>query len=157
VLKAPLERYRIVHFATHAVIDDRHPELAGVLLSFLRSDGSPQDGFLRLHDIYALRLAADLVVLSACQTAVGPEVRGEGMVGLVRGFMSAGAARVVASLWKVDDAATAALMTEVYTALLRDGLAASAPLRRAQMHLWQHPRWQAPFYWGAFQLQGEWR
>ena len=157
VLKAPLERYRIVHFATHAVIDDRHPELAGVLLSFLRSDGSPQDGFLRLHDVYALRLAADLVVLSACQTAVGPEVRGEGMVGLVRGFMSAGAARVVASLWKVDDAATAALMTEFYTALLRDGLSASAALRRAQMHLWQHPRWHAPFYWAAFQLQGDWR
>jgi tetratricopeptide (TPR) repeat protein len=157
VLNTPLERYRILHFATHAVIDDRHPELAGVLLSLLTPDGSPQDGFLRLHDIYGLRLSADLVVLSACQTAVGPEIRGEGMVGLVRGFMSAGAARVVASLWKVDDEATALLMREFYSGLLRDGLSASAALQRAQMQLWQNPRWNAPFYWAAFQLQGDWR
>jgi hypothetical protein len=152
-----LRDYSIIHFATHALIDDRYPELAGVVLSRVTADGLPQDGFLRLQDIYALRLAAEMVVLSACRTALGPEIHGEGLVGLVRGFMSAGAPRVLASLWTVDDAATAELMTEFYTALLRDRLPASVALQRAQRHMWQQPRWRAPFYWAAFVLQGDWK
>ncbi|MFN0085603.1 MAG: CHAT domain-containing tetratricopeptide repeat protein, partial [Blastocatellia bacterium] len=105
-----LGRYRIVHFATHGLINTEHPGLSGLVLSLVDRDGLPQDGFLRLHEIYNLDLPADLVVLSACQTALGREVKGEGLVGLTRGFMHAGAERVVASLWQIDDHATAELM-----------------------------------------------
>ena len=156
VMDRDVGRFRVVHFATHAVIDDRHPELAGIMLSRVTADGAPQDGLLRLHDVYDLKWSADLVVLSACRTAIGPEIRGEGLVGFVDGFMSAGARRVVASLWTVDDAATAELMRAFYTAFLRDGLDAAAALRHAQQHVRQQPRWRAPFYWAAFVLQGDW-
>ena len=105
-----LGRYQILHFATHSLLNNQHPELSGIVLSLVDEQGQPQDGFLRLHDIYNLNLQADLVVLSACQTRVGKEIKGEGLVGLTRGFMYAGAPRVVASLWKVSDAATAELM-----------------------------------------------
>ena len=94
VLGAELEDYRIVHFATHGLIDADRPELSGLVLSLVNHQGQPQDGFLRLHDIYNMRLNADLVVLSACQTALGKEIKGEGLVGLTRGFMFAGAPRV---------------------------------------------------------------
>ncbi len=156
-LDAATGRARVIHFATHAVIDSARPELGGIHLSRVTANGQPQDGLLHLQDVYALRLSAELVVLSACRTAVGNEVRGEGLIGLVRGFMAAGAPRVVASLWSVDDAATAELMAAFYTGLLRDGLPAAAALRRAQMHLWRQPRWSAPFYWAAFVLEGDWQ
>src|SRR5207244_8117426 len=109
-LSGELGRYRVVHFSTHGLLNNEHPELSGLVLSLVDERGKPQDGFLRLHDIYNLNLPADLVVLSACNTGLGREVRGEGLVGMVRGFMYAGAPRVVASLWKVDDEATAELM-----------------------------------------------
>lgn len=95
---AELERYRIVHFASHALINSQHPELSGVVLSLVNRNGEPQDGFLRANEIYNLRLNAELVVLSACQTALGKEVKGEGLIGLTRAFMYAGAPRVVALL-----------------------------------------------------------
>lgn len=154
---ADLARYRIVHFATHGLINARHPELSGIVLSLVDERGRPRDGFLRLHDIYNLRLRADLVVLSACRTALGEEIRGEGLVGLVRGFMYAGAPTVVASLWEVRDEATAELMTRFYRAVLRDGLTPAAALRRAQISMWKEERWRAPYYWAAFVLQGDWR
>ena len=119
--------------------------------------GQPQDGYLRLQDIYNLNLPADLVVLSACQTGVGREVRGEGLIALTRGFMYAGAARVVASLWKVDDVATAELMAEFYKQMFRDGLTPAAALRAAQIKLSHQPRWRSPYYWAGFVLQGEWK
>lgn len=109
-----LAQYRIIHFATHGWLDSRHPELSSLILSLVNERGEPQDGYLRLHEVYNLELNADLVVLSACQTGLGKEVRGEGLVGLTRGFMYAGAARVTASLWKVDDLATAELMGQFY-------------------------------------------
>ncbi|HKP12408.1 MAG TPA: CHAT domain-containing protein, partial [Blastocatellia bacterium] len=152
-----LSRYRVVHFATHGLLNSEHPELSGVVLSLVDHDGRPQNGFLRLHEIYNLDLPAELVVLSACQTALGKEVRGEGLVGLTRGFMYAGAARVMASLWKVDDAATAELMRRMYTRLLRENLRPAAALRAAQVEMWKQPRWQSPYYWAAFVLQGEYR
>jgi CHAT domain-containing protein len=105
-----LSNYRIVHFATHALLNDNHPELSGIVLSLLDRQGHDVDGFLRLNEIYNLNLPAELVVLSACQTGLGRQIKGEGLIGLVRGFMYAGAPRVVASLWKVDDSATADLM-----------------------------------------------
>src|SRR5205085_3971099 len=152
-----LSRYRIVHFATHGLLNSEHPELSGVVLSLVDAEGRPQNGFLRLHEIYNLSLPAELVVLSACQTGLGKEVKGEGLVGLTRGFMYAGAARVMASLWKVDDAATAELMGRMYTKLLKEGLRPAAALRAAQVEMWRQPRWRWRYYWAAFTLQGEWR
>jgi tetratricopeptide (TPR) repeat protein len=152
-----LSRYRIVHFATHGLLNSEHPELSGVVLSLVDERGQPQDGFLRLHEIFNLRLPAELVVLSACQTGLGKEVKGEGLVGLTRGFMYAGAARVVASLWQVNDAATAELMKRFYRRMLKDGMRPAAALRAAQIEMWKKPQWQSPFYWGGFALQGEWK
>jgi CHAT domain-containing protein/tetratricopeptide (TPR) repeat protein len=152
-----LSHYRIVHFATHGLLDAARPELSGLVLSLVDSQGQAQDGFLRLHDIYNLRLPADLVVLSACQTGLGPEVRGEGLVGLTRGFMYAGAARVVASLWQVDDAATAELMRRFYASLLKDGERPARALHQAQVAMWREGTWRSPYYWAGFVLQGEWR
>ena len=157
VLSDQLARYRVVHFATHGVVNAELPELSGLALSRIDASGRPLEGVLRLRDIYNLRLAADLVVLSGCQTALGKEVRGEGLVGLTRGFMYAGAPRVVASLWWVQDRATAELMTHFYTAMWRESLPPAAALRRAQLALWQERRWQDPFYWAAFVHQGDWR
>jgi CHAT domain-containing protein len=115
------------------------------------------DGFLRLHDIYNLNLPADLVVLSACNTGLGKDVKGEGLVGLTRGFMYAGASSVMASLWKVDDEATAELMKQFYRGMLKDGLPPAAALRRAQVTMWRQKAWRSPYYWAAFTLQGEYR
>jgi CHAT domain-containing protein/tetratricopeptide (TPR) repeat protein len=157
VLSAPLADFGILHFATHGLVNSRHPELSGVVLSLVDRDGRDQDGFLRLHDIYNLSLRADLVVLSACRTALGQDVRGEGLVGLTRGFMYAGAPRVMASLWDVRDEATARLMRRFYSAMLRDGLTPAAALRKAQLSMMEETRWRAPFYWAAFTLQGDWR
>ncbi len=152
-----LDQYSIIHFATHGLINNQHPELSGVVLSLVDEQGRPQDGFLRLYDIYNLKLQANLVVLSACQTALGKQIKGEGLVGLTRGFMYAGAPRVVASLWQVDDRATAQLMARFYEAMLGKGLRPAAALRAAQVAMWKEKRWQGPHYWAAFTLQGEWR
>jgi CHAT domain-containing protein/predicted negative regulator of RcsB-dependent stress response len=152
-----LSQYRIVHFATHGLLNSEHPKLSGLVLSLVDEQGRPQDGFLRLHEIFNLRLPAELVVLSACQTGLGKEIKGEGLVGLTRGFMYAGVARVVASLWQVNDAATAELMKRFYRRMLQEGMRPSAALRAAQIEMWKRPHWQSPFYWGAFVLQGEWK
>jgi CHAT domain-containing protein len=152
-----LSDYRIVHFATHGVLNTRQPELSGVVLSLFDAAGRRQDGFLRLHDVYNLRLGAELVVLSGCQTGLGRDLGGEGLIGLTRGFMYAGARRVVASLWQVDDASTAELMKRFYRALLKEGQTPAAALRTAQLEVARDPRWAAPFHWAGFVLQGEWR
>jgi CHAT domain-containing protein/Tfp pilus assembly protein PilF len=152
-----LDNYRIVHFATHGVLDSRHPELSGLVLSLYNEKGDRQDGFLRLNDIYNLRLDAELVVLSACRTALGKEIRGEGLVGLTRGFMYAGASRVLASLWSVEDRATAELMGSFYRGMLREGLTPAAALRKAQLEMAKNPRYKSPYFWAGFSLQGEWR
>ncbi len=153
-----LARYRLVHFATHGCIDSRHPELSGLVLSQVDADGQPREGFLWLKDIYNLDLHADLVVLSACQTALGREIRGEGLIGLTRGFMYAGAARVLASQWSIEDRATAELMKRLYGALLgKEHQRPAAALRQAQLALLRDRRWSSPYYWAGFSLQGEWR
>jgi CHAT domain-containing protein len=156
-LGSNLSQYRIIHFATHGLLNSQHPELSGIVLSLFDEQGRPQDGFLRLHDIYNLKLSADLVVLSACKTGLGKEIKGEGLVGLTRGFLYAGSPRVIASLWKVDDRATAELMTLFYQHMLRDGLRPAAALRKAQIDMRNRPRWAAPYYWAGFTLQGEWK
>jgi CHAT domain-containing protein/Flp pilus assembly protein TadD len=156
-LSPELAGYRNLHFATHGVLDSRRPELSKLVLSLYDEQGRAQNGFLPLNDIYNLHLNADLVVLSACRTALGQEIRGEGLVGLTRGFMYAGAARVLASLWSVEDRATAELMGELYRGMLRRGLSPAAALRRAQLAMLKSPGHRAPFYWAGFSLQGEWR
>ena len=150
-----LAQYRVIHFATHGLLNTQHPELSGVILSLVDERGVPQDGFLRLNEIYNLNLPADLVVLSACNSALGKEVRGEGLVGLTRGFMYAGAGGVAASLWKVDDEATAELMKHFYEGMFKRGLTPAAALREAQIAMWSQKRWHSPYYWAAFVLQGQ--
>jgi CHAT domain-containing protein/tetratricopeptide (TPR) repeat protein len=151
-----LGRFRIVHFATHGVVNNEQPGLSGVILSMVDEGGRPRNGFLRLHDIYNLNLPVDLVVLSACESALGKPVDGEGLIGIVRGFMTAGARSVVASLWKVDDEATGELMSRFYREMLKENRPPAAALRNAQIAMWRQQEWKPPFYWAAFVLQGEW-
>ena len=150
-----LSRYRIVHFATHGLIDSQTPALSGLMLSSVGERGEPVEGFLGLGDIYNLRLGADLVVLSGCETALGKEVRGEGLVGLTQGFLYAGARQVVASLWRVEDQATAELMSRFYRALLSERRTPAAALRLAQLAVRDDRRWRSPYYWSGFVLQGD--
>ena len=158
VTNKQLSQYRFLHFATHGFADPVNPELSGIVLSLIDKQGKSADkGYLRLGDIFNLDFAADLVVLSACDTGLGKDVNGEGLVGLTRGLMYAGAERVAVSLWKVDDAGTAELMQEFYTQMLKQGKPPAVALRAAQLKLWQDSDWQNPYYWSAFTLQGEWR
>lgn len=152
-----LAEYRIVHFATHGLLDTRIPELSGLVFSLVDAAGAPQEGYLRLHDVDRLRLNADLAVLSGCETALGRSIEGEGVLGLTRGFMLAGARGVVASLWKVDDLATAEMMRHFYRGLLVERLAPPAALRQAQAKMAASDRWQDPYFWAGFVVQGEWR
>lgn len=157
-LGSELSRYRMIHFAAHGFLNDEHPELSGIVLSLVNEYGDKQDGFLRLNEIYNLKLKADLVVLSACQTALGKYVKGEGIVGLTRGFMYSGAARVSATLWKVDDNATSLLMRRFYNEMLKGKrLKPPAALRAAQIHMMKQPQWSSPYFWAAFIMHGEWR
>jgi CHAT domain-containing protein/Tfp pilus assembly protein PilF len=155
-LSGKLGEYRILHFATHGLLNNKVPALSGLVFSLVDEQGQPRNGFLRLHEIYNLKLNADLVVLSGCQTALGQEVSGEGLIGLTRGFMHAGAPRVVASLWSVNDQATANLMKLFYQRMLKDGLRPAAALRAAQMAMWKMEPNAVPYRWGAFILQGDW-
>jgi CHAT domain-containing protein len=152
-----LSKYRYVHFATHGYLDTARAGLSAIVLSLYDEKGNPQDGFLRAHDIYNLKMPAELVVLSACETGLGKDVRGEGLEGLTRGFMYAGARRVVVSLWNVNDKATAALMQRLYTGMLRTNKTPAAALRAAQIEMLRSGQWQAPYYWAAFVMQGEWK
>jgi CHAT domain-containing protein len=149
-----LAEYEVVHFATHGLLSSDQPELSGIALSLFDRDGNPQKGFLRLHDIYDLKLPVRLVVLSACSTALGREVRGEGLVGLVGGFLSSGTQGVIASYWDVDDAATAELMSRFYRHLFVDRESPSKSLQMAQSSMWNERRWLSPELWGAFEFQG---
>ncbi len=152
-----LSQYRIVHFATHGILDSQNPELSGVVLSLVNEKGKSQNGFLRLNEIFNLNLPAELVVLSACETGLGQEVKGEGLVGLTRGFMYAGAPRVLVSLWSVDDEGTSELMSRFYKKMLQEKLQPAAALRAAQIEMLQNPQWKEPYYWAPFTLQGEWK
>jgi CHAT domain-containing protein len=152
-----LRQFRILHFATHGLLNAKQPELSGLMLSLVDQEGRPVSGFVGLSDIYNLRAPVDLVVLSACRTALGKDVRGEGLVGITRGFMYAGASGVVASLWRVDDEATAELMKRFYSNMLQQGMTPAAALREAQNSIRQEPQWRSPYYWAAFTLQGEYR
>ena len=152
-----ISQYRILHFATHGFLNTARPEFSGLVLSLFDKNGRQQDGFLSLNDIYNLELSSDLVVLSACQTALGKEVRGEGLIGLSRGFLYAGSKKVIASLWKVDDAATAEFMKLFYRNHLGKKLPASTSLQQAKLEMKKIPRYKSPYYWSAFTLLGDWQ
>jgi len=154
---AELSQYRYVHFSTHGFLNSVHPELSGLVFSLVNERGETQDGFLRAHEVFNLRLPAELVVLSACQTGIGKEIKGEGLVSLTRGFMYAGSPRVVVSLWSVSEMGTTELMVRFYREMLKEGKPPAAALRAAQLSLMKEKRWASPYYWAPFVLQGEWR
>ena len=159
-ISSTLKQYNIVHFATHGVVNDKQPELSGIVLSMVDKRGRDQDGYLTLRDIYRLDLPIRLVVVSACRTGIGKQVPGEGLIALTRGFMNAGAQAVVVSLWNVDDEATAEFMTIFYDHMLRKNhLPPSAALRQAKLEMQTHANelWRAPYYWAGFILQGDWK
>jgi len=146
--------YQVVHLATHGILNDEHPLLSGIVTSLVDDRGARQDGFLRAQDVYDTRVAAEVVVLSACETALGRLLRGEGITGLVHAFLHAGADSIVASRWRVEDAATQRLMSVFYKSLLVDGTSVSAALRKAQIQLFKSRPTSAPFFWAAFEVQG---
>jgi CHAT domain-containing protein/Tfp pilus assembly protein PilF len=154
-LSPDLAQYRIIHFATHGLLDSEHPELSGLVFSLVDSRGQPQYGFLGLDDVYNMNLNADLVVLSACNTGLGREIQGEGLVGLTQGFMFAGAPQIVASLWSVNDAATAELMGRFYQAMEQKKMSPVAALRQAQIEILKQKRWNDPYYWAGFVIHGD--
>ncbi|PYP85829.1 MAG: hypothetical protein DMF61_14815 [Blastocatellia bacterium AA13] len=152
-----LAQYRIVHFATHSLLDPRDPFGSSLVLSRFDQDGHPHDGLLRLKDIYHMKLSADLVVLSACRTALGTDVKGEGFIGLTQGFIYAGATRLISTLWSADDAASAELMDRFYRKFLGpEKLSVAAALREAQKSMSLDPRWEDPYFWAGFVLEGDW-
>ena len=154
LLTTDLTQFRVLHLVTHGVFDADHPESSGLVLSLIDPNAKPVDGFVGLHDIFKLR-APDLVVLSACYTALGQQQNGEGLIGMMRGFMHAGASGVVASLWQVDDRATAELMKQFYTNMLQGRMGPAAALRDAQNKIRSQPEWSSPYYWAGFSYQGD--
>ena len=149
-----LADFRILHYATHGFIESR-PDRSGLVFSLVDEAGRPRDGFLRAYEIHGLHLPVELVVLSACQTGVN-DTRGGDLSGLTRAFLHAGAARVVVSLWNVQDDSTPLLMERFYREMLRQGRTPAAALREAQKAMIDSPA-SSPYYWAGFVLQGEWQ
>jgi CHAT domain-containing protein len=156
VFNDELRNYRIIHFATYGFFDDKWPEMSGIVLSLVDEYGNQQEGFLRLQDIYKLRLPADLIVMTECPPS-GKKARGDGVVSLARGFMYAGSKSVISSLWAVDDRATTEFMGYFYSGLLKDQLPPAAALQTAKRKMLVQERWRKPFFWAAFVLQGEYK
>lgn len=149
--------YQILHFATHGFLESEHPELSGIVFTMTDPSGARTNGLMSLQDIYTLDLSAELTVLSACQSALGKDIKGEGLVGLTHSFLAAGSKTVVASLWKVDDRATSFLMADFYKSMLQKGMPPSTALRWAKLRMMRDERWSAPYFWAGFIAQGEYR
>ena len=156
-----VSKYRILHIATHGLLNAERPQFTGLVLSLIGNKS--EDGFLRTDEVFNLRLGSPLVMLSACETGLGKEKRGEGVMGLTRAFMYAGAPTVGVSLWSVADNSTAELMTDFYKRLLVSpantsaSVSASAAMRDAQLAMIAGKKYSAPFYWAPFVLVGDWR
>ena len=157
-----VSKYRVLHIATHGLLNAERPQFTGLVLSLIGNKS--EDGFLRTDEVFNLRLGSPLVMLSACETGLGKEKRGEGVMGLTRAFMYAGAPTVGVSLWSVADKSTADLMTDFYKRLLATppsasggGVSASAAMRDAQLAMITGKKYSAPFYWAPFVLVGDWR
>lgn len=149
--------YKIIHFATHGLVKEKHPELSGIMFSRFDAEGQKLDHSVRIQDIYGLNLNADLVVLSACETGIGKEIRGEGLVSLNNAFLQTGAKSVVATLWKVEDGATLELMRNFYDLMVNEKLPPSKALQKSQIKLRENPQYRSPFYWAAFTVQGDFK
>ena len=157
IINSQLSQYQTIHFATHGCINKDVPQFSGLALSVYDHQKELQDPLLRLDSIYNLVIPAELVVLSACETGLGKELAGEGLISLTRGFMYAGAKRVVVSFWSVNDRSTSELMSKFYQNMYRENLKPGAALRKAQLEMWQTGGdWQDPYHWAAFTVQGEW-
>jgi CHAT domain-containing protein len=155
-MSAGLSDFQYVHFATHGFINNENPGLSGIVFSMIDETGKDTDGFLRVGDIYNLKIPAEMVVLSGCRTGLGKEIKGEGLIGLTRGFMYAGAKRVTVSLWDVNDEATSVLMARFYKEMLGEKkLSPAAALQQAQISLIKNNQWSNPYFWSTFVLQGE--
>jgi len=163
-----ISKYRILHIATHGLLNAERPQFTGLVLSLVGNKS--QDGFLRTDEVFNLHLGSPLVMLSACETGLGKEKRGEGVMGLTRAFMYAGAPTVGVSLWSVADKSTAELMADFYKRLLgpssgsssmtsvsSTGVTASAAMRESQLAMIAGKKYSAPFYWAPFVLVGDWR
>ncbi|HEX5714971.1 MAG TPA: CHAT domain-containing protein, partial [Thermoanaerobaculia bacterium] len=157
VTSGALRRFRLLHFATHGLLHPVLPERSGIVLSQVDVQGRRREGFLSAPDVAGLDLPAEMVVLSACRTGLGREVRGEGLVGLTQAFFRAGARRVVVSHWSVQDRATAELMARFYRGLLGEGLSSAAALRAAQLSIRSEEKWSSPWFWAGFSLHGDWQ
>lgn len=157
LLNANASDYKILHLATHGLINEEHPELSGIVLSRFGENGQKLDEFVRLQDIYGMNLSADLVVLSACETGIGKQVRGEGLMSLNNAFLSVGAKSVMSSLWKVEDNATLELMKNFYSSLADEKVTPSKALQKAQIKMWGSGQYKSPFYWAAFTVQGDYK
>ncbi|HKP71983.1 MAG TPA: CHAT domain-containing protein, partial [Pyrinomonadaceae bacterium] len=155
VERRELGRYRVLHFATHGLLDAERPQFTGLALSLVGETNA--DGFLRAAEVFNLKLGSPLVMLSACETGLGKERRGEGVIGLTRAFMYAGAPTVGVSLWSVADKSTAELMPDFYKRMFTGQASAPAALRAAQVSMITNKRYSAPFYWAPFVLVGDWR
>jgi CHAT domain-containing protein len=155
LLNSNVSDFKIIHFATHSLVNEERPELSGIVLSRFDEKGEKLDEFVRLQDIYAMNLNNDLVVLSACNTGNGKEVKGEGLMSLNNAFLQVGAKSVLSSLWKVDDNATKELMKDFYQGLASEKMTTAEALRQAQIKLAKNPQYKSPFYWAAFTIQGD--
>jgi CHAT domain-containing protein/Flp pilus assembly protein TadD len=140
-------KYDYIHLATHGFVNGQYPELSGLLLT--QDSASAEDGILYSGEILGLSIHADLVTLSACETALGKKIEGEGVRGLSSAFLMAGASNVIASLWKVADESTASLMVAFYTELL-NGKDKATALRDAKLSLLHSDRYRHPYYWAPF-------
>jgi CHAT domain-containing protein len=154
-LSANVSDYKILHFATHGLINETRPELSGIIFSRFNENREKLDEVVRLQDIYGLNLHADLVVLSACETGIGKEEKGEGLLSLNNGFLQVGAKTVLSSLWKVEDSATVELMKNFYEILANENTTSAKALQKAQIKMWESGRYKSPFYWAAFTVQGD--
>jgi CHAT domain-containing protein len=153
-----VRKYRVLHIATHGLLNAERPQFTGLVLSLVGN--KTEDGFLRTDEVFNLKLGSPLVILSACETGLGKEKRGEGVMGLTRAFIYAGAPTVGVSLWSVADKSTAELMTDFYKRLLTSGATPARPsaaMREAQLAMIAGKKYSAPFYWAPFVLVGDWQ
>lgn len=155
IFEENLKDYRILHFATHTLINDWQPEISAIVLSLFAEDGKSINGFVRSNDILRIDLDADLVVLSSCRSGAGKQIKGEGMISLANSFFAAGARHLLVSLWDVNDKVTAELMLRFYRKHLKERKSFSVSLRESQIEIMSDKRWNAPYYWSAFVLNGD--
>ncbi len=152
-----LSDYKVLHFATHGLLNEEQPEFSSLVFSQFDENGKRKKGIVRLQDIYSLNLQADLVVLSACDTGIGKDIKGEGLISLTDGFLQAGAKTVISSRWKVSDKATLELMKNFYDIMEAENLPPSKALQKAKIKLRESPAFASPYHWAAFTIQGDYQ